>query len=113
MTPVISTLFSSLIDEFCWQNSRPKKRAESAGMYRLKVKNRDTSVFIVDFEHNSHLVLVFLLLTSNIAGWEVMFPSGTIVEGSQYYKLLTRREYDLNLLRTWVQTLPNAIVQQL
>ena len=29
----------------------------------LKVNNKDTGVFVVDFEHISHLVLVFLLLT--------------------------------------------------
>ena len=32
----------------------------------FKVNNKDTSVFIVNFEHISHLVLVFLLLTLNI-----------------------------------------------
>ena len=60
-----------------------------AGIYLLKVNNRNTGtsceiclkftiktperhqwcrsgVFIVDFEHNSHLVLVFLLLTLNM-----------------------------------------------
>ena len=37
-----------------------------AGIYLLKVNNRNTiiiGVFIVNFEHISHLVLVFLLLT--------------------------------------------------
>ena len=29
----------------------------------FKVKNKDTGVFIVNFEHISHFVLVFLLLT--------------------------------------------------
>ena len=29
----------------------------------LKVNNKDTGVFIVNFEHISHIVLVFLLLT--------------------------------------------------
>ena len=61
----------------------------SAGIYLLKVNNRNTGtrfkicsklsikiperhqwrrsgIFIVNFEHNSHLVLVFLLLTLNI-----------------------------------------------
>ena len=35
-----------------------------AGIYLLKVNNsRRSGIFIVDFEHISHLVLVFLLLT--------------------------------------------------
>ena len=39
-----------------------------AGIYLLKVDNRNTraSVFIVNFDHISHLVLVFLLLTLNM-----------------------------------------------
>ena len=43
-----------------------------AGIYLLKVIKRNTShwrrssVFIVNFEHISHLVLVFLLLTLNM-----------------------------------------------
>ena len=48
-----------------------------AGNYIFKVNNRNTSfwrrsgVFIVNFEHISHLVLVFLLLTLSRlnAGW--------------------------------------------
>ena len=32
----------------------------------FKVNNKDTIVFIVNFEHISHLVLVLLLLTSII-----------------------------------------------
>ena len=45
-----------------------------AGIYMLKVNNRNTrtrceicsGIFIVNFEHISHLVLVFLLLTLNM-----------------------------------------------
>ena len=40
------------------------------GIYLLKVNNRNTrrrfGVFIVNFEHMSHLVLVFVLLTLNM-----------------------------------------------
>ena len=40
-----------------------------AGIYLLKVNNRNTrarcEIFIVNFEHISHLALVFLLLTLN------------------------------------------------
>ena len=36
-----------------------------AGIYLLKVKRR-SGVFIVNFEHISHLALVFLLLTLNM-----------------------------------------------
>ena len=42
-----------------------------AGNYMFKVNNRNTrarrrsGIFIVNFEHISHLVLVFLLLTLN------------------------------------------------
>ena len=32
----------------------------------LKANNKDTGIFIVNFEHISYLVLVFLLLTLNI-----------------------------------------------
>ena len=54
----------------------------SAGIYLLKVNNRNTRTWcqiclrltiktIVNLENISHLVLVFLLLTLNIiAGWE-------------------------------------------
>ena len=69
------------------------RRSFPAGIYLLKVNNRNTktrceiclnltiktpershwrrsSVFIVNFEHISHLALVLLLLTLNvIAGW--------------------------------------------
>ena len=38
----------------------------TAGIYLLKVNRRRTGVFIVNFEHISHLVLVFLLLTLNM-----------------------------------------------
>ena len=31
----------------------------------FKVNNKDTGVFIVNFKHISHFVLVFLLLTFN------------------------------------------------
>ena len=32
----------------------------------FKVNNKDTGLLIVNFEHISHLVLVFLLLTLNM-----------------------------------------------
>ena len=35
----------------------------SAGIYMLKV---NSGIFVVNFEHISHLVLVFLLLTCNM-----------------------------------------------
>ena len=44
----------------------------AAGIYLLKVNNRNTNdwrpsgIFIVNFEHISHLVPVFLLLTANM-----------------------------------------------
>ena len=34
-----------------------------ASIYLFKVNNRDSGVFIVKFDHISHLFLVFLLLT--------------------------------------------------
>ena len=49
-------------------NSKQSKRRinphndNPAGIYLLKV----TNIFIVNFEHISHLVLVFLLLTLNL-----------------------------------------------
>ena len=57
--------------------------ASPAANYMLKVNNRNTrarceicsGVFIVNFEHISHLVLVFLFLTFEeiIAGWFCSF----------------------------------------
>ena len=53
----------------------PKEKAFPAGIYLLKVNNRNTrtlhhwrrsGIFIVNFEHISHLVLVFLLSTLNM-----------------------------------------------
>ena len=38
----------------------------SAGIYMLKANWRRSGFFIVNFEHISHLVLVFLLLTLNM-----------------------------------------------
>ena len=40
-----------------------------AGIYLLKVNNRNTrrsGIFVVNFEHISHIVLVFQLLTLNM-----------------------------------------------
>ena len=43
-----------------------QKRSHPASNYMFKVNNRNTSIFIVNFEHVSHLVLLFLLLTLKI-----------------------------------------------
>ena len=44
-----------------------EKKLDPVGIYLLKVNNRNTwrrsGVFIVNFEHISHLVLVFIVLT--------------------------------------------------
>ena len=75
---------------------RPVFTINPTGIYLLKVNDRNTrtrceiclklaiktperrqwyrsGVFIVNFEHISHLTLVFLLLTLNISGWEYPF----------------------------------------
>ena len=41
-----------------------------------------------------------------------LFPAGTIVRDPRHRKSLTRREQDLDLHRTWVQTLLNEVLQQ-
>ena len=42
------------------------QRVNPAGIYLLKCKNKNIGVFIVNFKHISHLVVVFLLLTLNM-----------------------------------------------
>ena len=48
--------------------SKLKIEALEQGVNMFKVNNKDTrtGVFIVNFEHISHLILVFLLLTLNM-----------------------------------------------
>ena len=43
--------------------SCPPASANPTGNYMFKVNNSRSGIFIVNFEHISHLVLVFLLLT--------------------------------------------------
>ena len=61
--------------ENCFINYLSNSKYFPAGIYLLKVNNRNTrtrceicrsGVFIVNFEHISHHVLVFLLLTLNM-----------------------------------------------
>ena len=42
----------------------------------LEVSNKDTSVFIINFDYISHLALVFLLLTLNmkLPAGQAVFP---------------------------------------
>ena len=42
------------------------QKVNPAGIYLLKCKNKNIGVFIVNFKHISHLVVVFLLLTLNM-----------------------------------------------
>ena len=42
------------------------QKVHPAGIYLLKCKNKNIGVFIVNFKHISHLVVVFLLLTLNM-----------------------------------------------
>ena len=61
MTPVGSYLFKA-------NNRNPRARCEICSKLKVKIPERChcrlcPGVFIVNFEHISHLVLVFLLLT--------------------------------------------------
>ena len=52
---------------FMWQSVKILNDFNPAGIYLLENNNRRRSgVFIVNLEHISHLVLLFLLLTLNM-----------------------------------------------
>ena len=101
-------IFINCSQTWWWNTDNP------AGIYLLKVNNRKTTarcetcskltikkperrqwrrygVFIVNFEHSSHLVLVFLLLTLNMS-----LPAGKLQHN---YTCITPSQYKICLLR--------------
>ena len=54
---------------------------------------------------------LFLLYGWLTKGGYALFSAGAIVKDSHHHKSPTRREQGLNLLRIWVQTLFNEVVQ--
>ena len=66
----------------------------------FKVNNKDTrrrsGIFIVNFEHIPHLVLVFLLLTLNM-----QLPAGKCVSKSGLLQILTSGKYIVPL-KEWM-----------
>ena len=66
------------------------------GFYMMGTLERRSGVFIVNFEHISHLVLVFLLLTLNMqlpAGWEHLYILLFTYSKVLYFKLNYHSEY--------------------
>ena len=57
--------FPTNTDLFMVNNSNTRKRCEICSKLTMKTPERRSTVFIVNFEHISHLFLVFLLLTLN------------------------------------------------
>ena len=50
---------------FTCSRSTTETLEKSVNMFKLTIKHQKDGVFVVDFEHNLHLFLVFLLLTLN------------------------------------------------
>ena len=60
-----------------------------------------------DDDYDDELILWYGWLTKDVA----LFSAGTTVRDPYHCKSPTHREQDLNLCRTWVQTMMNEVVQ--
>ena len=81
VSPISHSIFLKLYFPFCSAN-------QMTGFYRRRL----SSVFVVNFEHISHLLLVFLLLTLN--GW--MFAGENIeIKGSNGTKFIVGQTHYL------------------
>ena len=86
--------------ELFLHNSGMKTGLNSAVNYMFKVNKRNAKtrceicseliigVFIVNFEHTSHLVLVFLLLTLNR-----QIPTGNVTRGNFVHYTISRKDH--------------------
>ena len=59
---------------FIVNNNYTRKRCETCSKLTIKTPQWRSSVFVVDFEHISHLFLVFLLLTLNKLVFAESYP---------------------------------------
>ena len=84
-----------LLRIFQCENTTFRTISSPAGNYMFKVNIghwRRSDVFIVNFEHISHLVLVFLLLTLNM---QTPAGSGVLISLREYFPLVN------NVHSTW------------
>ena len=98
-TILISKIMFRQLELFL-RNSGMKTGLNSAVNYMFKVNKRNAKtrceicseliigVFIVNFEHTSHLVLVFLLLTLNR-----QIPTGNVTRGNFVHYTISRKDY--------------------
>ena len=98
-TILISKIMFRQLELFL-HNSRMKTGLNSAVNYMFKVNKRNVKtrceicseliigVFIVNFEHTSHLVLVFLLLTLNR-----QIPTGNVTRGNFVHYTISRKDH--------------------
>ena len=98
-TILISKIMFRQLELFL-HNSGMKTGLNSAVNYMFKVNKRNAKtrceicseliigVFIVNFEHTSHLVLVFLLLTLNR-----QIPTGNVTRGNFVHYTISRKDH--------------------